>query len=63
MARIAIVGAGAMGSVYAGLMASAGHEVCGYPVERARASHEPLWLARRGHQRRSNGTRPGKHYY
>jgi pyruvate/2-oxoglutarate dehydrogenase complex dihydrolipoamide dehydrogenase (E3) component len=27
MARIAIVGAGAMGSVYAGLMASAGHEV------------------------------------
>jgi 2-dehydropantoate 2-reductase len=27
MARVAIVGAGAMGSVYAGLMASAGHEV------------------------------------
>jgi 2-dehydropantoate 2-reductase len=27
MARVAIIGAGAMGSVYAGLMASAGHEV------------------------------------
>lgn len=27
MARVAVVGAGAMGSVYAGLMASAGHEV------------------------------------
>ena len=27
MARVAIVGAGAMGSVYAALMASAGHEV------------------------------------
>ena len=29
MAKIAIVGCGAMGSVYAGLMASAGHDVYG----------------------------------
>lgn len=29
MAKVAIVGCGAMGSVYAGLMADAGHEVYG----------------------------------
>ena len=29
MSRVAIVGCGAMGSVYAGLMASAGHDVFG----------------------------------
>lgn len=32
MSRVAVVGCGAMGSVYAGLMASAGHEVFGVTV-------------------------------
>ena len=42
MARVAIVGSGAMGSVYAGLMSSAGHEVFAITLwpDHAAAMHE-----------------------
>jgi ketopantoate reductase len=35
--KIAIVGCGAMGSVYAGLFAAAGNEVCAWRAPRATA--------------------------